>query len=216
MHIFLKLQIMEKNDEHKKIADYFRSNIFEAFSAYNAWKMIAFSKSNGVVSNQMAERYVEIQKYHANFFIIAERAFLINFVIFILHSFDKRNDSYSLYKIDQTATDRFINNNKKVLDELKNLRNKLFAHRDNDASSNQYKIPSINDLDNFFENLITFYNQLTSAIDDSTTQFTNATEIKRDIELLLQNIYRGETVRKLEINIEWMWEKDDKKASNII
>lgn len=207
---------MEKNDEHKKIANYFRSNIFEAFSAYNAWKMIAFSKSNGIVSNEMAERYVEIQKYHANFFVIAERSFLINFVILILHSFDKRDDSYSLYKIDRAATDKFINDNQKVLDELKNLRNKLFAHRDNDVDLNKYKIPSINDLDKLFQNLIVFYNKLTRTIDDSTTRFTSAEEIKRDIELLLQNIYRGETVRKLEIDIEWMWEKDDKKASNII
>ena len=30
------------------------------------------------------------------------------------------------------------------------------------------------------------------------------------------NLYRGEAMRKKEIDIEWVWEKNNKKASDII
>ena len=98
---------------NKEITDYFRSNIFEASSAYNGWKMLFLSRSKGVVSNEMAERYVEIQKYHPQFFSLTERAFLIDFVLLILHSFDKRDDSFSLYKVNKKETDDFVKNNKR-------------------------------------------------------------------------------------------------------
>lgn len=201
---------------NKEITDYFRSNIFEAFSAYNGWKMLFLSKSKGVVSNETAERYVEIQKYHPQFFSLTERAFLIDFVLLILHSFDKRNDSFSLYKINEKETDDFVKNNKMIISKLKALRNKIFAHKDIYTDARDYQIPSAIDLDNFFDNLIIFYNKLTSCVDDSSTIFSNAKEIKQQIELLFMNLYRGEAMRKKEIDIEWKWQKNNKKASDII
>ena len=207
---------MNQNISPKEITDYFRSNIFEAFSAYNAWKMIYFSRSKNIVSSNMAERYVEIQKYHVNFFVATERAFLVNFIMMSLHPFDKRDDSFSLYKISKEKMEGFVKENNVVLDKLKIVRNKLFAHRDNEASNNSYDIPSIDNLDCFFKKLIDFYNQLTSEIDSSTTEFTNATEVKQDIEILFQNLYRGESMRKLEIDIKYQWEEDNQKASNTI
>lgn len=71
-------------------------------------------------------------------------------------------------------------------------------------------------MDKFFEDLINLYNKLTSAVDGSATTFQNAVEIKRDIELLFMNLYRGEMMRKKEIDIEWTWEKDSKKASDLL
>jgi len=207
---------MSKNSAHKEITDYFRSNIFEAFSAYNGWKMIFLSKSKGVVSNEMAERYVEIQKYHPQFFSLTERAFLVDFVLLILHSFDKRDDSFSLYKVNEKETEDFVENNKVVISKLKALRNKIFAHRDIYTNANDYQIPSAIDLDKFFDNLIIFYNKLTSKVDDSSTNFSNAKEIKQQIEFLFMNLYRGETMRKKEIDIKWKWTENNKKASDIL
>jgi len=199
----------------KEIIDYFRSNIFEAISTYNGWKMIAYSKSKGVVSSEMAERYVEIQKYHPEFFITTERAFLVNFVILSLHSFDPQDDSYSLYQVDKKETEIFVQNNK-VINDLRFLRNKLFAHKDINISTSQYKIPPIIDLDQFFKNLVEFYNKLSHQVDRSSTIFSNAEEIKRHIELLFMNLHRGEAVRKREIDIKWLWEGKNKKASDIL
>ncbi len=200
----------------KEIIDYFRTNIFEAFSAYNAWKMISYSRSKSVVSAEMADKYTLIQNYYPSFFGTAERSFLVNFVLSVLHSFDKRDDSFSLFKVDKTKTEKFIIENQGVFDELKKLRNKLFAHRDEDASHNQYKIPSVVSLDIFFDKLIILYNELTSVTDSSSTVFSNAEDIKRQMELLFMNLYRGENVRLKEIDIEWMWEKDNKKASDVL
>ena len=207
---------MDENENKKEILDYFRSNIFEAFSAYNGWKMICHSKSKGIVSQEMADRYVEIQNYHPNFFVSTERAFLVSFVMLSLHSFDKRDDSFSLYKVNEDETKKFVEDNNKVIENLRTVRNELFAHRDNLANTNKYNIPSIIDLDQFFKNLIEFYNKLTSVVYDSSTTFTNAEEIKRDIELLFMNLYRGNAVRKREIDIKWLWEENKKKASDII
>lgn len=206
----------DNNPIHKEITDYFRLNIYEAMSAYSAWKMISHSKWIGVVTEEMAERYAEIQRYHPNFFISAERAFLVDFVMMSLHSFDKRDDSYSLYKVDREATEKFEQNNINVIKPLRDARHKIFAHRDIYTSIQEYKIPSVIDLDNFFKNLIEFYNKLTSIVDDSSTRFSNAEEIKHDIELLFMNLYRGESMRKKEIDIKWKWAEDIKKASDIL
>ncbi|MFA6136055.1 MAG: hypothetical protein WC705_01735 [Candidatus Paceibacterota bacterium] len=208
---------MSKELSHKEITDYFRSNIYEAISSYNAWKMLSYSKSNKVVSDDMAKRYLEIQNYHPGFFATAERAFLVDFVIMSLHPFDHRDDSYSLYKINKEDTEDFINNNESVVAALRNLRNKLFAHRDADINNTKNLIiPSVVNQNKYFENLIDFYNKLTSVVDESSTNFVNAKEIKLDIENLFMNLYRGEAIRKKQIDIEWLWEKDNKKASDIL
>lgn len=200
----------------KEITDYFRSNIFESISAYSAWKMLYFSKSKGIVAENRVDSYVKIQNFHSNFFVTAEKAFLNNFVIKILHPFDKRNDSFSLYKVDKEKTEKFVEDNKLVLDKLKNVRHKLFAHRDQSAKSRTFQLPSIIEMDTFIKNLVGFYNVITSKTDNSATVFSNAEEVMRDIELLFMNLERGETIRKLEIDIDWMWKKDDKIASKLL
>lgn len=205
-----------KSIDKKDIIKYFRSNIYESLSSYNAWKMICYSKSNQVVSNEMAERYVEIQKYHPEFFISAERAFLVSFILTILHSFDRRDDSLSLYKVDEKETEKFVNNNIETITALKKVRNKVFAHREIMTDTSKYQVPSILELDSFFKNLIKFYNQLSKKIEDSSTMFDNAESIKRSIESLFMNLYRGETIRKKEIEIEWLWDKDKNKASELL
>lgn len=205
---------MSKNPTGKEITDYFRSNIYESFSAYNAWKMLFLCKSKKEFSEKMAERYVEILKYHKDFFAIAERSFLAHFVVVCLHSFDKDNNSYSLYKVDRKNTEIFVENNKETIKDLRILRNKVFAHKD--IKEIRPKIPSVKSLDKFFKNLIDFYNQLTSELHSSKTMFDNAESVKRGIELLFMNLYRGEAVRKKEIDIKWSWEEDKKKASDVL
>jgi hypothetical protein len=198
------------------ITNYFRSNLFEAIASYNAWKMISHSKSKNVVSEEMAERYVEIQKYHSDFFVLAERSFLVNFVLMSLHSFDKRKDSSSLYKVNRQKTEKFVKDNKIVIENLQDVRNEIFAHKNINSNPLDYKIPAVLELDKFFQNLIKFYNDLTKEINDSSTMFGNAEDIKRSIELLFMNLYRGEAVRRKEIDIDWMWDKNDKKASDVL
>ncbi|MBI3020061.1 MAG: hypothetical protein HYY60_01925 [Parcubacteria group bacterium] len=81
--------------------------------------------------------------------------------------------------------------------------------------TSKFAIPSINDLDHFFKNLMTFYNELTAVVDDSSTIFSNAEEIKHEMEYLFMNLYRGEHFRKLENEIEWSWEKSAEKVSDM-
>lgn len=201
--------------DKKETTDYFRSNIFESLAAYTGWKIIKSSKSNGIVSQDMAERYVGIQKDYPNFFSLAEQAFLIQFVMLSLHSFDSDTRSHSLYKVDEKKTRTFIRQNKKVLGMLFDLRNKLFAHKDATLGTSRFTISSINDLDQFFKNLMAFYNELTAIVDDSSTVFSNAEEIKHDMEYLFMNLYRGEHSRKFESDIEMSWEKSSEKISDV-
>lgn len=99
----------------KDITDYFRSNIFESLAAYTGWKIIKSSKSNGIVSQEMAERYVSIQKDYPMFFNLAEQAFLMQFVMLSLRSFDYDPRSHSLYKVDEQKTKTFIKQNKYLI-----------------------------------------------------------------------------------------------------
>jgi len=207
--------VPKSNHPQKEITDYFRSNIFESLVAYTGWKIIKSSKSNGIVSQEMAERYVGIQKDYPNFFSLTEQAFLMQFVMLSLHSFDSDTRSHSLYKVDKQKTMAFIQQNKKVLDMLFDLRNKLFAHKDAISGTGGFTIPSINDMDQFFKNLMLFYNELTAVIDDSSTIFSNAEEVKHDMEYLFMNLYRGEHSRKFEDDTKWSWEKSNEKVSDV-
>ena len=203
----------------KEIIDYFRSNIFEAYSHYNVWKVIAYSKSKGVVTEVMANKYVEIQKYHNSYFSITERASLLSFVILILHPFDTDNRANSLYKADNNKTKKFVKDNKATIRELSLVRNKVLAHRDievNSVNIHKYEIPSIDRLDIFFKNLIIFYNQICNEVDDSSTIFDNAVDLKHDVERLFMSLYRGEKMRIAETDIDYFWNENNKKISDII
>ena len=205
--------------DKKAITDYLRGNIFESLTYYTAWKTIAYSKATPVVGKQMAEKYVEIQQIHAGFFTMSERTSLISFIMLVLHPFDTDTRSFSLHKIDKDKTEKFIEDNKDVLDALALVRNKVFAHSDIDPSTGTlkyYPVPSLNMLDQFYENLIDFYNELCREVDDSTTIFDNAKDVKYNIESLFRNIERGESARKKEIDIEYLWSAKGTRISDII
>lgn len=202
--------------KEKTIVKYFLGNIFEAKSHYTAWKMICHARSIGIVSKEMAERYTAIQKQAGSFFILAERAYLISFVMMVCHVFDKRSDSMSLEKVDDDLYRLFFRKNKKVIEVLKKARNNIFAHRNIQIDPREIVIPSVDDLDNFFSNLEKLYNDLSSKIDNSSAWFDNVQNLKREIERVYMNLDRGEMQRKKEIDIEWMWEKDPNKISDKI
>lgn len=153
------------------------------------------------------------------FFTLSERAFLITFVMLLLHPFDKDVRSFSLLKVDKVKTERFTEENKEILEELNLVRNKIFAHSDINPETGTlklYTVPSVERLDKFFKDLIVFYNNLCKGVDDSYTVFDNAESVKQDVEALFMNLYRGESVRRKNIDIEWRWEKDDRKISDLI
>ena len=205
----------EKINEHlKEIGD----SIFEAKSAYTIWKTIAYSRSIGIVSENLAHKYVDAQNTAPAFFVMIERASLATFVIFVLQSFDKDKKAHSFFKVNTMATEEFIKENQEIFDALKLSRDKIFAHRDMKKNTEYIKItiPSIDKLDIFFENFYSFYNKLTSKHQNSSTIFEMSTnDLLREMELMFMNLTRGEVVRKAEIEMEWMWEKDDKKISDV-
>lgn len=141
------------------------------------------------------------------------------FIILVLHPFDKDDRSFSLFKVDKKKTDDFITENQDIIDELLLVRNKVFAHSDmpnGESTIKSYLVPSVDRLDIFFKNLTAFYNELCRNTDQSFTIFDNADDVKHDVEGLFMNLYRGEHARLTEIDVEWDWEKDDKKISDII
>lgn len=203
-------------EKEKLIIRYFLGNIFEAKSAYTEWKMVHHARSVGVVSKVMAERYTEIQKQYGSFFTLTERACLISFVILICQVFDKRSDSMSLEKVDKKAYQDFFDENKVVIEQLKEVRHNIFAHRNIQIDPKGILIPSVDDLDMFFSNLENLYNTLSLKVDNSTAWFDNVENLKREIEFLYMNLERGDMMRRKEIDIKWMWEKDPNKISDKI
>ncbi len=200
----------------KEQVDYFLGSIFEAKSAYNAWKMIVYSRWESYVGKDLAEKYVKIQKYHRSLFTLLERSLFFHWVLLIFHCFDRNDNSFSLRKISPKEIDEFLNetSNKKTFEKLKNVRDKLLAHRDGKIESSD--IGNVESLDLFFGNVESLYNEIRKNFDRSGVLFENTNEVKFDIENLFMNIERGENVRKNEIDIDWLWKKNPKRISNIL
>lgn len=203
----------------REILDYFQESVFESHCAFWGWKLIAYSKSNAVLSDDRARFYVDIQKQYPVFFLFTERSFLMHFVIKVLHCFDGDSRSYSLRKVDESKTNDFIKENKEVIDMLYDLRDQLFAHRDlhvTKSTLDEYKIPSLNSLDDFFNRLFAFYNQLSAIALDKSVIFTNTDQVKHDIERLFQDLHRGASSRKVAFDIEFDSVNPDNLISRIL
>jgi hypothetical protein len=201
----------EIKDNLKALED----SIFEAKSAYTLWKVIAYSRSSGVVPLELAEKYVKSQQTAPAFFIMAERTALISFVILILHPIDQDSRSFSLFNVNKEKTNEFIKQNEKTVENLRLVRNKVFAHKDS-VDALKILVPSIEIMDNFFENMISFYNNLTSEHNQSITDFNASCDnLIHEMEYMFMNLTRGEKIRLEEIDLEWMWEKNPKKISDI-
>lgn len=201
----------------KKQIQYFRGNIIEAKMAYQSWKMIYHARAIPIVGQELADRYVKIQKYYPNFFITAERVYLMAYVMLLCHAFDdKRNDSYSLDKLGKAEYDEFMASvdNKSVVSQLKFARHKLFAHRDNKINPEDIKLPSLEILDNFFNAVEALYNKITARIEDSNTMFNNANDIKYEIERLYLDIERARAVPLIEVEIKQILDKNSGRISS--
>lgn len=133
----------------------------------------------------------------------------------ICHVFDNDSRSYSLAKVDSESYNNFVSDNENsfVIEQLKTARNKLFAHRDSGIDPKSITIPSVEKVDSFFNRLEDLYNKHSGIVEKSATSFNFAEDVKHVMEILYMNLERGEAVRLKEIDIEWLWEKDDNKAS---
>jgi len=196
--------------------DYFRGSIFEAKSSYNAWKMIVFSRWIAYVGEDLAKKYTEIQNYHGDFFSLSERSFLFHWVMLVMHCFDNRKDSYSLMKISPKYYDVFVKdaNNAKILQNLKNVRHSLFAHRAKDIKGEE--VGAVEELDLFWRNLEDFYNKACKDFDDSKTLFDNTENVKYEIEELFYDIETGKYARRTKQEVEMLWNKNSKRISNVL
>ncbi len=201
-------------DDNVKLIDYFRANIFEAESSYNAWKMIYYARCTPIVGQKLAVQYTKIQNYHNPFFTIAERSLLIAWVLLSCHAFDKDNRSCSLSKVDPELCSKFLEDaeNNNIMEQLKTTRDKLFAHKESGIDPKSITLPSVERMDAFFTRLKILYNELSKLVDRSFTAFDFTDDVKQSMEHLYMNLERGETMRLKEIDIEWMWKKDDSRA----
>ena len=115
----------------KDQVNYFLGSIFEAKSAYNAWKMIVYSRWASYVGEELVNKYVEIQNHHGGLFTLLERSLLFHWVLLVLQCFDLRKDAFSLAKVNKQYVDEFkkIPENSGVIKRLKGIRDSLLAHR---------------------------------------------------------------------------------------
>jgi len=200
-------------DNIQETIKYFRRNIYDARCSYEAWKMIFYARSKNVVGEEMSKLYADIQNYHTGFFVIAEKAFLTSFVILICHVFDKRDDSMTLIRIDEEKYDKFYSNNQEMINDIKKIRHKIFAHKEKNV--NNLEIPSPERLDTFFNNIQDFYNEISSEKDNSSTWFDHD-HLKHEIESLYKNLHRGEDARIEAINVEYFWRHNENIISKKI
>jgi len=202
---------MERKNNQKKALKHFRLSIVDAKFAYTLFKSLYQSRE--FVGEELFEKYFWTQKQH-NIFVLIERNAVDAFIVKILHGFDDDKRSLTLKDIDKIEYEKFINDtkNKKVLDRIRTLRNKSTAHFDKDQKHKK-ELPSFKDIDSFFERLQNFYNNLSRDIEDSVTIFEQDEYLKRELEKMLKNLYVGEKIRVLNIDVEWKWSKNPKKIS---
>jgi hypothetical protein len=200
----------------KKAIEHFRLSIVDAKLAYTLFKSLYLSRSDMVAGKDLAEKYLWTQKQHANFFTIIEYCSVTTFIIKILHGFDEdyKERSLTLRDIDKNAYDNFVDkkNNKEVLEKIRTIRHKRVAHFDKTVKIDQ-DLPSFEKIDMFFNNLENFYNGLTHNIENSTTRFDQDKNLKDNLDEVMQNLYRGEKIRLLEIELKWDWKENDKNIS---
>lgn len=197
---------------------YFRDNIYVSKSAYNGWKMLRYSRSKDTVGEELVNRYIEIYTCYPEFFVITERSFLITWVTQVLHPFDGHPLAMSFRKLSENKLEDFLskNNHQEIYRKLKDVRDKLFAHRDKDIDGLDLSIPPIDQMDLFFDELEKLYSDITREIDNSSTTFMNTDNIKHQVESLFMNLERGEAQRRKEIDINYMWRENKNKASDIL
>ena len=205
---------MEKKDYQKMAIEHFRLSIIDAKLAYTLFKSLYLSRSEKEVGKELFEKYFWVQKQHSDFFTIVEHCAVNTFVVKILHGFDNDERSLTLKDICQDAYGDFVNveNNKEVLDGIRKLRNKNFAHFDK-KQEHKKTLPSFEKIDMFFKNLEKFYNMLSSKFEKSTTLFGQDEDLKFSMENVLQNLYVGEKIRLLNIEMKWEWNENPKKIS---
>ncbi len=202
-----------KIDYQKKALKHFRLSIIDAKLAYTLFKSLYQSRDKEFVGEELFEKYFWTQKQH-NIFVLIEHNAVDAFIVKVLHGFDKDKRSLTLKDIDGTEYEKFISDtkNKKALDGIRTLRNKSTAHFNKDQKHKK-ELPPFKDIDSFFERLQNFYNKLSGNIEDSVTIFEQDRDLKRGLEKMLQNLYVGEKIRLLNIDVEWKWNKNPKKIS---
>ncbi len=202
------------NKKHQKEAiDHFRLSIIDAKLSYTLFKSLYQSRAESIVGKQLFDKYFWVQKQH-NIFKLIEHNAVDVFIIKILHGFDKNNGALTLRDIDKKAYKKFIEKkeNKYILDKIKKLRDKSIAHFDKKQPTDK-QLPAFEKIDLFFGKLEKFYNSLCKKIENSVTIFEQDKDLKRELEKVLRNLYLGEKVRLLNIDMEWMWDKNPKKIS---
>ncbi len=202
-----------KVDYQKKALGHFRLSIIDAKLAYTLFKALYQSRSESIVGKELFEKYFWTQKQH-NILVLIEHNAVDAFIVKILHGFDNDKRSLTLKDIDETEYEKFISDtkNKKVLDRIRTLRNKSTAHFNKDQKHKK-ELPPFKDIDSFFERLQNFYNKLSGNIEDSVTIFEQDKDLKRELEKMLKNLYVGEKINLLNIDVEWKWDKNPRKIS---
>jgi len=208
---------MSNSEYQKKAIEYYLLSIIDAKLAYVLLKSLWQSRCSEIVGESLHEKYVWVWKQHNEFFRITEHCVASTFITKILHGFDDsdpKDRSLTLKDIDQNAYINFVNEeqNKKILDRFRKLRNKRIAHHDKEEIDLDF--PSFNEIDAFFERLEKFYDALIAEIEGASVVREQDRDLKQSIEKVFQNLYVGEKNRLLQINTEYMWNKDPKKISN--
>ena len=202
----------EKKNQ-KEAINHFRLSIIDAKLAYTLFKALYQSRAESIVGKQLFEKYFWVQKQHKIFNLIENNAVNV-FIIKILHGFDNNNDALTLRDIDKDAYTAFLNikENRDIIDKIKKLRDKSITHFDKKQPADK-QLPTFEEIDSFFDRLEKFYNDLCKKIESSVTIFEQDTDLKREIEKVLKNLYIGEKIKLLNIEMEWEWDKNPKKIS---
>lgn len=192
------------------------NQVYETSSYAELFACSYLCRSHNHLNKEIAERNLEILKKHNGFFVPFEHG-MAYAVVLSLTKLLEGEKQLSLHYLVCEAEKFKINKNREfnelkkkhqdTIDKLKIARDNFFAHRHKNFE--KIDIPSRDTLFNLLNDTASFLNSIGSELEDSHSYLWNeenegfAEETRRDFQLVLDNLYRGESARIKEIELKY-------------
>lgn len=188
------------------------SRMHSGFVSYHIWKWLEQSR-NINIGNEFVEKNLKILNRQPNFFHTVLRNSFYGFIIDLCMFFDKQAPSLSIDKIidkinlspDEILKICTIRDSQNYqLKKLKDIRDKEVAHLDLNIDRTTTNTVLYTDIEKLFASVQEIFNIVTNNFDSSIWTWPHIEPaVKREMELIFNNLERGENIRIEEINRKW-------------
>ena len=149
------------NRQSIRTLEHFEHNLDEASSAFIAWVCFLLSGSEPITGKLHGD-YRTAWGNVPEFYQICLRNAQISWVVLFCHVIEKRNDSFSLAKLDPKLFKSMVEDKHKTsIEMIKKARDEVFAHKTNKEIPAGH-LPSLEDTKNLLRDVFAFFGAMNS------------------------------------------------------